>query len=228
MFASTLTLLWFSTPAFAGDKDKDGVSNKVDECKTEPEDADGFEDEDGCPDPDNDADGLLDGDDQCPNEAEDKDGFEDEDGCPDPDNDGDGVPDADDQCADELEDGADADGCPTVTAELLMTDGLAADMTTLTTLISSNMTGEGCNDAADGAKKWLDDHDIEQLHAVYQARIARAPDVDSGPVDGILSAQYGVWGPAKAAMDVYCEKHVLWPKVSGELDLVYGKLKPAE
>jgi len=37
---------------------------------------DGFQDADGCPDPDNDADGILDKDDQCPNEPEDKDGFE--------------------------------------------------------------------------------------------------------------------------------------------------------
>ncbi|HEX4456409.1 MAG TPA: OmpA family protein, partial [Polyangia bacterium] len=59
-----------------------------------------FEDEDGCPDPDNDRDGILDRDDQCPNEPEDKDGFEDEDGCPDPDNDKDGLLDGDDKCPD--------------------------------------------------------------------------------------------------------------------------------
>jgi outer membrane protein OmpA-like peptidoglycan-associated protein len=64
----------------------------------EPEDVDGFEDENGCVDPDNDGDGMLDAADQCPVDAEDMDGFEDEDGCPDLDNDGDGVPDAADRC----------------------------------------------------------------------------------------------------------------------------------
>ena len=57
-------------------------------------DFDDFEDEDGCPDPDNDQDGILDEDDQCPNDPETKNGFKDEDGCPDDtsnDRDGDGM-----------------------------------------------------------------------------------------------------------------------------------------
>jgi outer membrane protein OmpA-like peptidoglycan-associated protein len=49
----------------------------------EAEDLDGFEDENGCPDPDNDKDGLLDGVDKCPNEAEVFNGVDDADGCPD-------------------------------------------------------------------------------------------------------------------------------------------------
>ncbi|MBW2688001.1 MAG: OmpA family protein [Deltaproteobacteria bacterium] len=73
----------------------------ADQCPNEPEDIDGFQDEDGCPDPDNDGDGVLDVNDGCPNDAEDIDGFEDEDGCPDPDNDGDGILDVDDQCPNE-------------------------------------------------------------------------------------------------------------------------------
>ena len=80
------------------DTDGDGIPDKLDKCPTEPEDKDGFEDADGCPDPDNDKDGILDKADKCPNEPEDKDGFEDEDGCPDPDNDKDGLPDAEDKC----------------------------------------------------------------------------------------------------------------------------------
>jgi len=52
---------------------------------------DGFEDEDGCEDPDNDGDGMIDPRDKCPDEAEDKDGFQDDDGCPEADNDADGV-----------------------------------------------------------------------------------------------------------------------------------------
>src|SRR4051812_17667717 len=97
------------------DTDGDGIPDKLDKCPTEPEDKDGFQDADGCPDPDNDGDGILDKDDKCPNEPEDKDGFEDEDGCPDPDNDKDGIPDKDDKCPNEPEDKdgfQDADGCP--------------------------------------------------------------------------------------------------------------------
>ena len=44
---------------------------------------DGFEDDDGCPDPDNDNDGIPDKNDKCPNEPETINGYQDEDGCPD-------------------------------------------------------------------------------------------------------------------------------------------------
>ena len=80
------------------DSDGDGISDKKDGCPLKPEDADGFEDADGCPEADNDSDGILDADDSCPVRAEDLDGFEDEDGCADADNDGDGVLDGDDTC----------------------------------------------------------------------------------------------------------------------------------
>jgi OmpA-OmpF porin, OOP family len=83
------------------DTDGDGIPDKLDKCPTEPEDKDGFQDADGCPDPDNDGDGILDKADKCPNEPEDKDGFEDEDGCPDPDNDKDGLLDTEDKCPNE-------------------------------------------------------------------------------------------------------------------------------
>jgi OmpA-OmpF porin, OOP family len=83
------------------DTDGDGIPDKIDKCPTEPEDKDGFQDEDGCPDPDNDQDGILDKVDKCPMDPEDKDGFEDEDGCPDPDNDKDGLLDQDDKCPNE-------------------------------------------------------------------------------------------------------------------------------
>ena len=82
------------------DRDHDGILDAVDKCPDQPEDKDGFEDADGCPDPDNDGDGVLDAADKCPDKAEDKDGFQDADGCPDPDNDGDGVLDAADTCPD--------------------------------------------------------------------------------------------------------------------------------
>jgi OmpA-OmpF porin, OOP family len=98
-----------------GDKDGDGILDNVDKCPTEPEDKDGFEDEDGCPDLDNDKDGIPDAKDKCPLEPEDKDGFQDEDGCPDPDNDTDGIADVNDKCPLEPEDKdgfEDEDGCP--------------------------------------------------------------------------------------------------------------------
>ncbi len=122
------------------DRDGDGILDPVDQCVDQPEDFDGFQDEDGCPDPDNDNDGILDAADKCPNEAgpmqnfgcpildkdgdginddldkcpnepEDKDGFEDEDGCPDLDNDADGVPDERDDCPNDPGP-ADNKGCP--------------------------------------------------------------------------------------------------------------------
>jgi outer membrane protein OmpA-like peptidoglycan-associated protein len=98
-----------------GDLDGDGILDNVDECPKVPEDKDGFQDEDGCPELDNDADGIADTIDKCPNDPEDKDGFEDDDGCPDPDNDKDGITDKIDQCPDEAEDKdgfEDDDGCP--------------------------------------------------------------------------------------------------------------------
>lgn len=52
-------------------------------CPDEPEDLDGFQDDDGCPDPDNDKDAIPDVKDRCPNEPETFNHHEDEDGCPD-------------------------------------------------------------------------------------------------------------------------------------------------
>ncbi|WP_434382244.1 OmpA family protein [Melittangium boletus] len=74
------------------DSDGDGVPDSRDRCPNEPEDKDGFQDEDGCPDPDNDGDGISDGEDLCPNTA----GVAAHQGCLD--TDGDGVPDGIDQC----------------------------------------------------------------------------------------------------------------------------------
>ena len=101
----------------AKDTDGDGIFDDKDKCPNEKEDMDGFEDEDGCPDPDNDADGILDATDKCPMKPEDKNGFEDEDGCPDGDNDkdGDGIADNVDKCPEKPEDKdgfQDEDGCP--------------------------------------------------------------------------------------------------------------------
>jgi|GEM_PF-548477 outer membrane protein OmpA-like peptidoglycan-associated protein len=73
------------------DSDNDGIPDSIDKCPQVPEDFDGFEDEDGCPDYDNDKDGIADSLDECPNDPEDYDGYQDKDGCPDPDNDKDGI-----------------------------------------------------------------------------------------------------------------------------------------
>lgn len=97
------------------DKDADGIYDDIDLCPDLPEDGDGFEDDDGCPDFDNDADGLSDDDDECPLESEDVDGFQDADGCPDTDNDRDAIADNYDQCPDQPEtinNFKDDDGCP--------------------------------------------------------------------------------------------------------------------
>ncbi len=101
--------------ACSEDRDGDGITNEMDDCPDDPEDRDGFEDADGCPDIDNDQDGRYDEFDQCPNDPEDIDGYEDADGCPDLDNDQDGVLDTLDDCPldpEDIDGDADDDGCP--------------------------------------------------------------------------------------------------------------------
>ena len=101
-----------------GDRDGDGLKDDVDKCPDDPEDKDRFEDEDGCPEPDNDRDGIVDELDKCPNVPEDRDDFQDEDGCPEGnpnDRDSDTILDNVDKCPDEPEDFdnfEDEDGCP--------------------------------------------------------------------------------------------------------------------
>lgn len=67
------------------DPDGDGLAGESDKCPAQPEDMDGFQDSDGCPEPDRDADGdgLVDTADPCPDRAETINGFDDSDGCPD-------------------------------------------------------------------------------------------------------------------------------------------------
>jgi OOP family OmpA-OmpF porin len=102
------------------DRDHDGIYDTNDKCPDEPEDRDGYQDEDGCPDPDNDGDGIKDAQDKCPNEPEDVDEFQDADGCPDLDNDKDGIPDLNDACPNAPEDHKGKrpnDGCPSTTED---------------------------------------------------------------------------------------------------------------
>lgn len=69
------------------DRDDDGIPDDEDACPDTPEDRDGFEDSDGCPEDteerDDDRDGITNVDDECPDEKETINGIEDEDGCPD-------------------------------------------------------------------------------------------------------------------------------------------------
>ncbi|MDD5309652.1 MAG: OmpA family protein [Deltaproteobacteria bacterium] len=115
------------------DRDGDGIGDSEDQCPDEPEDKDGFEDSDGCPDPDNDRDGIPDVVDQCPLTPEDKDGDRDDDGCPESaeesaaesDRDKDRIPDDKDKCPDQPEtyNGKDdKDGCPDE-GDVQVTDG---------------------------------------------------------------------------------------------------------
>jgi outer membrane protein OmpA-like peptidoglycan-associated protein len=109
-------------PPQVGDRDGDGYLDDADKCPDNPENYQGYEDEDGCPDdPDTDGDGIVDSKDACVLVAEDKDGYLDEDGCPDVDNDLDTIPDANDKdaagkiCVNDPEDPdgyEDQDGCP--------------------------------------------------------------------------------------------------------------------
>jgi OmpA-OmpF porin, OOP family len=104
-----------SLGALSKDADGDGIPDIRDQCPDMPEDKDGFQDDDGCPDFDNDNDGIYDAQDKCPNDPEDFDGFEDQDGCLDIDNDHDGITDKLDRCPNVPEDSngyMDDDGCP--------------------------------------------------------------------------------------------------------------------
>ncbi len=93
------------------DRDHDGIADRNDACPEQPEDRDGFEDEDGCPELDNDHDAIPDVSDACPLDAEDRDDYADEDGCPDPDNDNDGIRDGADACPNDPGPPA-SNGCP--------------------------------------------------------------------------------------------------------------------
>jgi len=129
------------------DKDKDGVSDKEDQCPT----VAGTKELMGCPD--RDGDGVADKDDRCP----DKKGSVSNHGCPAPDTDNDGVPDDLDKCptvkglekyngcpsSDSDGDGVpdDQDNCPTV-AGLLRYNGCPIPDT----------DGDGVNDEIDHCK----------------------------------------------------------------------------
>jgi hypothetical protein len=109
------------------DVDGDTILNADDNCPFDPEDPDGIQDEDGCPETDADSDGVLDEADACPEDPEDPDGIQDEDGCPETDADSDGILDEADACPEDPEDPdgiQDEDGCPETDAD---SDGFLDD-----------------------------------------------------------------------------------------------------
>jgi hypothetical protein len=102
-------------PPPASDRDHDGIPDDADRCPDQPEDKDGFQDEDGCPDPDDDGDGIADTQDACPRVPGEPSMDPKLNGCPNPDRDGDTYDNAQDKCPDEPETWngvADDDGCP--------------------------------------------------------------------------------------------------------------------
>lgn len=168
----------------AKDADDDGIVDLVDGCDLEPEDVDGFEDFDGCPEPDNDLDGVLDADDQCPLEAEDLDGFRDGDGCPDLDNDRDGLPDTEDECPDEAEDRdgyQDSDGCPDPSARVVVE--VADPRGNFLSSATVSVRGNGL--ALEG-----DSGDLFNLHDARYTVRAELPE----------------WRPAQAVLDIEAER----------------------
>jgi OOP family OmpA-OmpF porin len=138
-------------PVVEKDTDGDGILDRNDQCRSEAEDKDGFEDEDGCPDLDNDKDGVPDQNDKCAEQAEDKDGYEDDDGCPDADNDADGITDQADKCPNEPETKngfQDDDGCP---------DEVPAAVTKFTGVIKGINFKTNSDKITKGSFKVLDD-----------------------------------------------------------------------
>jgi len=203
-------------PVVDKDTDGDGILDSADKCPTEPEDKDGFQDDDGCPDLDNDGDGIPDAQDKCPNEAEDKDGFQDDDGCPDPDNDGDGIPDAQDKCPNQPEtvnNYQDEDGCP---------DEVPVEVKKFTGVI------QGINFKTNSAEVTKDSHAV--LDKAVQV-LKDYPDVRleiGGHTDNVGKADYNLELSRKRAESV--KKHMVDKGIQDErLNAVgYGMDKPIE
>jgi outer membrane protein OmpA-like peptidoglycan-associated protein len=172
LFRAVAAFTWANVPP---DADSDGIPDDDDACPEIPEDKDGFEDRDGCPDPDNDKDGILDAADKCPDKPETVNEFEDDDGCPDEappkdnDKDKDGILDDVDDCPEEAEDKdgfEDDDGCPDPDNDK---DGIldAADKCPLEPeTINGVEDDDGCPDKGQSQVR-LKAHEIETLQPIY-------------------------------------------------------------
>jgi outer membrane protein OmpA-like peptidoglycan-associated protein len=180
------------------DADGDGIKDSVDQCKTEAEDADLFDDTDGCPDLDNDKDGIADVADKCPLDPEDLDKFEDTDGCPDKDNDSDMIADVVDKCPNEAEDKDghdDLDGCPDDDND---GDGIADGKDKCPSqaeTINGNKDEDGCPDAGDSSIVLSPDR-IETLDAIQ---------FDRGNKVVIAKASFNVLGQIGSTMRAHPE-----------------------
>ena len=210
--------------AHAGDKDKDGIPNKIDMCKDSPEDFDGFQDHDGCNDTDNDIDGIPDGQDACPDEAEDDDGVDDDDGCPDLDDDQDGIQNDEDQCPLEPEDAkADPlDGCPEVDFDTL-TGGWMKSVGDLSSLVLEVATskGEGCGAGATKVKGWFEQHDPVVEAQVFEAQLKRRPEyLEEQTFRDLLAGKGGSYDAARKAVVLFCKDDASWQEIQPRLDEV--------
>ena len=90
LFRAGLAVAYGDNPAYrprpapsSGDRDGDGIEDGSDGCPNAPEDLDGFEDDDGCPDLDDDQDGVPDVRDKCPNAPQASSDDAGRNGCPD-------------------------------------------------------------------------------------------------------------------------------------------------
>ena len=136
-----------------------------DKCSTEPEDADGFQDQDGCPELDNDQDGLADALDLCPNDAEDLDKVVDKDGCPELDADSDLIADQDDKCPTEPEDKDevhDEDGCPEKSPRVVM-GGSALVSVEVTFELNKSQLSKEAIESMDPAAERLSIHPVQMI-----------------------------------------------------------------
>ncbi len=121
------------------DSDGDGLFDHEDACPFEPENFNGYEDEDGCPEYDRDGDGFFDNLDACPDVP----GVA-PDGCPEKDRDGDGFLDSHDACPDVP--GVEPDGCPIPDTDR---DGILDpddDCVTEPETVNGFEDGDGCPD----------------------------------------------------------------------------------
>jgi len=210
-----------------GDRDGDGMRDDVDRCPDEPEDYDGFADEDGCPELDNDRDGILDDDDACPMVPEDRDGDADEDGCPEGDEgdrDGDGILDVDDRCPDDPEDidgFEDEEGCPDLDNDrdgLLDTDDLCPDD-------PEDLDGfedqNGCPDVDNDGDRILDvDDRCPDRAEIYNG----TEDEDGCPDTGIVDWEGGTMRMFEQILFAYDSAEIL-PESENLLDAITASIQ---
>lgn len=199
---AVLGLSW--APRFL-DADGDGIPDDADDCpEGMPEDRDGFEDDDGCPEDDNDGDGVADAEDRCPASLEDLDGTEDTDGCLDPDDDADGILDVEDACPKERGVASKSKkfaGCPPKDSD---GDGLLDDVDRCP-LRPEDLDGrhdqDGCPDPDDDADQILDTQDdcpTQRGPARSVAGLNGCPDPDTD-----LDTLFGTVGDGLGATELF-------------------------